>query len=321
MPVPQQAFAPIMSILGRPLTIGEEMRYQNAFEERMAIDTEIARVANERQKLQLEFEKNKQTAIAKAIELMMPRWERGGAPGEGQKVDVGMFQGREVAVGPGAPGREITPAAGPGVRYQEPTEQNRRQALSLLRPFVQVPDDPEAIFERQMEKVERQEELRFQREEARDIAVSQREEKRQEKITGRAEKREAAETLRAETAQRASEAKAIKLKFEDVLTGVHKEYTKQKNVVEADLTKTEDYRKAALEDLKDSYVATIGIVAKRAAKHGLDLDVEEFGIERDPSVLSRKQLDRYKAGNKKQKRAFAKWYEETYGKPLDIKVE
>ncbi len=319
MPVQQSAVPDINTIqalLPRRLFPGEAERIMQAFEERMNVEAETRRLGNEQAKLQIEFERSKNNAIAKAIELMMPRWERGGTPGQGERVDVGQFQGQEVAVGPGAPGREITPASAPSTRYQEPTMRNQAQARGLMAPFMKVPEDPEAKFVKQMElmaakederratesmKLDTKEKLAAEAEAGKERRASLREKEKEGKL-------ELQENLRLK--------REATMQLEREMGGEYKEYNKRKITIERDPILKPEQRNAQLEMLQDLYEATIETVAKRAKRHGIDIDVNEFKAARDPSILSRKHIDWYKdkKRTKAEKRAFDTAYQEQFGK-------
>jgi hypothetical protein len=314
MPV-QQMMPDMQQILGRPLYPGESKMMWDTFEERMNIESETKRLANEQAKLQIEFERSKNAAIAKAIDLLMPRWERGGEPGQGQKVDVGQFQGQDVAVGPGAPGQEITPAS--GARYQEPTTRNQAQARSLMAPFMKVPEDPEAKFMKQMElmaakederratetmKLESKEKLATAAEAGKESRAAMREKEKEDKI-------ELKENLRLK--------REATMQLEREMGNEYKEYNKRKISIERDPMLRPEQRNAQLEMLQDLYEATIETVAKRAKRHGIDIDASEFKAARDPSILSQKHIEWYKnkKRSKAEKKAFDKAYQEKFGKP------
>lgn len=318
MAQPSSGIPDMSALLGRPLTLGEERTLWHGFEERFAIDTEAARLKGEQQKLLLEGEKLKQSLLARAIESMTPGWERGG-----ERVDVGKFQGKDVAVGPGQPGREITPATGPGVQYRQPGPEQQRMGQQLVRKTMGLtPEDPVEVFDREIAKIEYREDLHAK--EAR---------KTEEFRVGLETKKEAAgieklgvqEQARAKTAEKGKIAqleRELKKGFEDTLTKVQMSYDTKVRGMQSDpvfQTKPLAEQKSVLAELQDAYEATLGIVARRASQHGLTIDTSELLNPRDPSILNKEQIEWRKKASKQEGRAFDKAYEERFGKKHGVK--
>jgi hypothetical protein len=318
--MPQQSSnIPDMSaILGRALTLGEERTVWHGFEERFAIDTEAARLKNEQQKLLHEGEKLKQSLLARAIESMTPGWERGG-----QRVDVGQFQGRDVAVGPGPIGGEITPATGPGVQYRQPGAEQQRMGQRLVEKELGLTEDPVVVFDRQMAKMEAQEEIRGKREDARDVAREKREEARETKRTAREETGQAARAALETQKEAGKYARDLEDKMHGSLDKAMNAYTTIRKEKERDpqfklLPLIE--QKSVLQALDEEYKDWIGAITRRyqgtAKRYGLKVEIpEDYKAIVDPSVMSQEQIARYKGLSKSEKRIFDKAYEDRFGKP------
>ena len=313
-----QMIPDMAALMGRPLTIGEERTVWHAWEEHNAIETEGKRLVKEREKILLEGEQLKQTLIARAIESMTPGWERGG-----QRVDVGGFsQGgapmQQVAVGPGQPGREITPATGPGVQYRQPGAEQQRMGQQLVRKEMGLtPEDPMDVFDRQIQAIQEKEKLRGQAaRKTEEFRVGLETKKEAAGLTklGEIEK---AKTLAAETQETSRLHREVQLKFEDNLGTARKEYDKAVNTLKKDpmfRSLPAPDRNSQLAELQDQYESWIEDVARRGKRYGIDLDTSEFIKPKNPSVLNQEQIDWYKGADKKQKRAFDKAYEDRFGK-------
>ena len=313
-------------ILGRGMTFAEEAVYRRAFEERMAVETETAKIANEREKLTLEFEKNKNAAIAKSIELLMPRWERGGQPGQGENVDVGGFsQGgapmQQTSVGPSG----TSSFAQDKTRYQEPTQENRRQARALLSPFVQMPDDPEAIFANKVKLMEAEarivgEERRIE-EAARETAAGKKEEAARKRAEAKAAEQEAAAEKKETAGLKRDAYKAIATEMKSAQEKVNAQKAKLlSDVMFTNLPRAEqNARMAQIDDFAESWMHQI---ARNAKRSGIDIDPAEYITPKDPSIVTRARIDWYQdPANKSKRKLYDKWYMDTYGKSHGIKVK
>jgi hypothetical protein len=297
----------LATFMGRPLFVSEERDIQRNYQQYMDALIEQQRLVNEQKKLQLESERQKQSLITQAIQSMLPSWERGG-----QRVDVGGF-GRDgksmqqVAVGPGAPGKEITPAS--QARFVQPL-QGQGMGQELARVTVGLSArDPVEDFARQMALWDKKESAKTAADERKATAKE-----RELEIKASAKEKE----IRLKEEQ--DFLRQAKLQAKNQLLAERNSTMKELSGIDKLIGVREEDKAALREEIKKrhNYFIT-GYRGQLKEDYKLDMDVKPYLLEEDAAVLTKDEIQKLrviKKKNKKRSEALAAAYAKQDGKPL-----